>query len=247
VNAPASTASTATRALGTISLIGLATLLVFAFVLTPAEATQGDAFRLLYIHVPSPTIAYLACMVTTIGSVMVLWKGSEWWDTAALASARIAAVFTAMTLIGGSIWGRATWGVFWVWDARLTSTAMLLVLLLGYLALRRLSGDADAQSKRAAVLGVLLIPNVILIHYSVDWWRSVHQEPTLLRADPEIDGIMLFTWFLGVAVFLAIYAWLMIHGFRVAWLERQVESIGLEAAIAERRAEQVAPAPGGAG
>jgi heme exporter protein C len=232
--------------LGVVSLLGMATLLVFAFVLTPAEATQGDAFRLLYVHVPSPTIAYLACLVTTVGSVIVLWKRSDWWDSAALASARIAAVFTAMTLVGGSIWGRATWGVFWVWDARLTSTAMLLVLLLGYLALRRLPGEPVAQSRRAAVVGILLIPNVILIHQSVDWWRSVHQEPTLLRADPQIDGLMLFTWFVGVAVFLVIYAWLMIHGFRVAWLEKQVAAVGLESAIAERRAEQVAPAAGGA-
>lgn len=234
---PTATGSRGTRVLGLVLLAAFALLLYLAFVATPPEAVQGDSFRLLYIHVPSVMVAYAGCLTVTIGSGMVLWRKSEWWDVTALAAARVAAVFTAVVLLTGSIWGRATWGVWWVWDARLTSTAMLMVLLVGYLALRRLPGEPGAQSRRAAVLGLLLIPNVILIHQSVEWWRSVHQDSTLLRADPQIDGLMLFTWVYSVAVFLGVFVWLMIHGFRLAWLERQVDEIGLTSAIEARRAE----------
>jgi heme exporter protein C len=243
---PSATASRSTRILGLSLVVGFALLLYLAFVATPPEQTQGDAYRILYLHVPAVTVAYLGCLFTTVGSLMVLWKRSEWWDATALAAARVAAAFTAMVLVSGSIWGRATWGVYWVWDARLTSTAMLMVLLLGYLALRRLPADPSAQSRRAAVLGLLIIPNIILVHYSVSWWRSVHQGSTITRPDAQIDDLMLFTLFYGFVVFGLLFVWMMIHGFRVAWLERQVEAVGLEHAIAERRAEAIAPVPGAA-
>jgi len=249
LNPPATsaTASRSTRILGLLLIVGFALLLYLAFVATPPEQTQGDSYRILYLHVPSVTVAYLGCLLTTVGSLMVLWKGSDWWDVTALAAARVAAAFTAVVLVSGSIWGRATWGVYWVWDARLTSTAMLMVLLLGYLALRRLPADPPAQSRRAAVLGLLIIPNVILVHYSVTWWRSVHQGSTITRPDAQIDNLMLFTLFYGFLVFGVFFVWLMIHGFRIAWLERQVEAVGLEHAIAERRAEAGVVAPGAVG
>lgn len=243
--APAVTAtgSTTTRVLGVVALAGLALLLVLAFVVSPADAVQGEAVRLLYVHVPSVLTAYAACLLVTAGSVGVLWKRSEWWDLTALAAARVAALFTAVTLATGAVWGRATWGVFWVWDARLTSTAMLMILLLGYLALRQGPAGDQAQSRRAAVLGLLLVPNIVLIHQSVDWWRSLHQDPTILRRDLDvaIDDTMLFTLFVGIVVFGLVGSWLLVHGFRVAWLERQAASSGLEQALAARRAEGAAP------
>ena len=232
-------ATTGSRVLGIASLVGLAILLYCAFVWTPPEATQGDAVRLLYLHVPVVTAAYAGCLVTFVGSIFVLWKRSVWWDLVAASSAEVAALFTALTLATGMIWGRSTWGVYWVWDARLTSTAMLFLLLLGYLAMRASSVDPDLRARRSAWLGVLLLPNMVLVHQSVEWWRSLHQAPTLFRdnLNPTIDGSMLTTLVFGMFVFGVLFAWLVLHRFRVAWLRDQAAEVGLRQALAERRAE----------
>src|SRR4029450_4595245 len=101
------------------------------------------------------------------------------------------------TLATGSLWGRPTWGTYWTWDARLTSTAVLTALLVGYLALRRLELDPAPPPPRAAVLGLLLVPNVIVVNRSVEWWRSLHQGETLVKLDPTIDGNMLVARVVG--------------------------------------------------
>jgi heme exporter protein C len=124
-----------------------------------------------------------------------------------------------------------------VWDARLTSTAVMFILYLGYLAVRRIPAEPAVRSKRAAIVGLVAVINVPIVHYSVDWWRSLHQDPTITRLDPQIDGLMLFTLMLGIVVFLVMYLWLMIHRFRLAFLEEQVADHGLDLAIEERRAE----------
>ncbi|MDZ7732300.1 MAG: cytochrome c biogenesis protein CcsA [Acidimicrobiia bacterium] len=157
-------------------------------------------------------------------------------------------VFTSLALVTGMLWGRPTWGVFWVWDARLTSTALLLLLFLGYLAVRRLPADPHIRSRRAAVVALIAIIDVPIVHYSVDWWRSVHQPATISRLDPTIDGLMLFTLMTGIAVFLLFYLWMLVHRFRLEYLREQVAEHGLEHAIAERRAEAVTPVtPAGGG
>lgn len=235
-DAPTSTGSTTTRVLGVLTLLGFAGLLLLALVLTPADANQGNAVRIMYVHVPSATIAYIGCFLTTLGSALYLWKRSQWWELVGYAGAEIAALFTAVTLVTGMLWGRPTWGVYWVWDARLTSTAMLLLLLLGYLAVRRLPADYPVRAKRASILGLLLVPNVIIVRQSVDWWRTLHQKATI-GFDTKLDGLMLFTLFTGFVVIGLFFVWLLIHRFRVAWLEEQVADQGLDAAIAERRAE----------
>lgn len=236
---PDGTGSKATRILGVLSLVGVVFLALLGLWWSPADRVQGELARNLYVHVPTAMMAYLGCLFTTLGSVMYLWKRSQWWDLTALAGGEIAALFTALALVTGSIWGRPTWGTWWVWDARLTSTAMLMLLLMGYLAIRRVPADPHVRSKRAAVVGVLLVPNVLIVHQSVEWWRTLHQKATILSdgTHSDIGGLMLFTWFVGIVVFGAIFAWLMIHRFRIAWLEEQIEARGLDAAIALRRAE----------
>jgi heme exporter protein C len=124
-----------------------------------------------------------------------------------------------------------------VWDARLTTTALLLVLFLGYLAVRRIPSDPDVRAKRAAIAGLIAFVDVPIVHYSTVWWRTLHQGPTITRLDPQIDGLMLFSLMLGMVVFLLVYLWLLVHRFRVAYLESQVEDQGLDVALAERRAE----------
>ncbi len=236
---PTSTGSRTTMALGILTLIAIGLLALFGLVLSPADANQGDSVRIMYIHVPSATLSYVGCFLTFIGSAIFLWRKSQWWDLVAYAGAEVAALFTAFTLVTGMLWGRPTWGVYWVWDARLTSEAMLMLLLLGYLAVRRLAADYDVRAKRAAIVGLLLVPNVIIVRQSVQWWRTLHQTPTLSLTGAEIQGLMLFSLFTGFVALTLAFIWMVIHRFRVAWLEEQVEAGGVDAAIAERRAEGV--------
>ena len=242
---PIGTGSKATRILGLLTLAGLALGAYLALVTSPQDENMGDVVRILYIHVPIVTMAYVGCILTTIGSVMYLWKKSVWWDITAAASAEIAMVLTALTLVIGMIWGRPTWGVWWVWDARLTSTAMLLLLLLGYLAVRRLPAAAATRSKRSAIVGVLLFPNVIIVNRSVTWWRSLHQGTTILNTlQPKIHDQMMFTLVFAMLVVAMLFAWLLIHRWRLVWLEEQLDAHELVRAFAERRAEAGAAGSG---
>lgn len=234
---PLGTGSRGTRILGAFALVGIALLAFLSFVVSGPDTELGETVRLIYVHVPAATLAYVGCVLVTAGSAMYLWKRSQWWDTVAVAAAQLATVYTALTLVTGSLWGRPTWGVYWVWDARLTSTAMLFLLLLGYLALRRVPAEAALRAKRSAVLGCLLVPNVILVNRSVEWWRTLHQRSTLVQLDPRIEGWQLFTLFTGFVVGSLVFAWLLVHRFRVVWLQEQAEDLALDDALAARRAE----------
>ena len=179
--------SRGTRILGGLTLAGFALLLAYALVWSPADREMQDSVRLIYAHVPSAILAYTGCGITTLASAMWLRRRSEGWWVLAGAAAEVATVFTALALVTGSIWGRPTWGSYWQWDPRITSTTLLLIMLIGVQALRRIdneSGDAASRGMRGAIVGLLLFPNVVIIHFSVDWWRSLHQTATITRLDP---------------------------------------------------------------
>jgi len=239
---PEHTGSPATRVLGLAALAAVALLVLYGLVVSPPDREMADAVRLMYVHVPAATLLYTGCFFTTLASAMWLWKRTPGWDALAETGAEVALVFAVVTLVTGSLWGRPTWGTYWTWDARLTSTAVLTALLVGYLALRRLDLDPDARSVRAAVLGLLLVPNVVVVNRSVEWWRSLHQGSTLVRLDPQIEGDMLVALMIGFLAGGLVFAWLMVHRFRVAWLAQQADRIDLDAALAARRAEAAAPA-----
>lgn len=233
------TGSRNTRLLGLVVLAGLGATLLFGLVLSPADEDQSDAARLLYVHVPSAILAYVSFAVTAVGSIMWLTKRSEWWDRTAGASAEIGVLFTALCLATGALWGRPIWGTYWDWDPRLTTTALLLLLFAGYLAIRRLPADPAVRAKRSAIVGLVAFVDVPIVHYAVDWWRSLHQDATVGTLDVKIEGLMLFSFVLGLASFGLLYVWLLVHRFRLAWLEDQLEVTSLDVAIAERRAEGV--------
>jgi heme exporter protein C len=243
----ASTGTRASRVIGVLALVGVAWLVLFGMVISPADEVQGEAVRLLYIHVPTAWLAYLSFGVTALGSALYLWRRTRSlaWDRVAAASAEIGVVFTGLTLIAGAIYGRITWGVYWRWDARLTTTALLFVLFLGYCAIRRLGGSPDQRARRCAIAGLLAFIDVPIVHMSVYWWRTLHQPPTVLRPDlkVEMSGTMLFTLFVGVIAFTFIYLWLVLHRTRVMMMEDALDDHGLDLAIAERHAE-AGPAPG---
>ncbi len=245
--APGHTGSRGSRILGALALGSVALLVMYGLVWSPPDAEMADSVRLMYIHVPAASFLYTGCFITTIASAMWLRRRTPGWDALAGASAEISLVFAAITLGTGSLWGRPTWGTYWTWDARLTSTALLTALLVGYLALRRLDVDPTARSTRAAVLGLLLVPNVIIVNRSVEWWRSLHQRSTLVKLDPTIEGQMLVALMVGFLAVGLVFTWLLVHRFRVAWLEYQSERLDLDLALAERRAEagHAAEASGG--
>lgn len=230
------TGSRATRVLGAAALFFLAAMLAFGLIFSGPEVNQRDAVRLMYLHLPTIAVAYSAFAITLLGSIIYLRNGSRFWDLTAGAAAEIGVVFTAFLLISGSLWGKPTWGVYWQWDPRLTSTTVMFIMYLGYLALRRLELPAEVRSRRAAVLGIISFVNVIIVHYSVQWWRGLHQSASI-GIDTTIEGLQLFSLFLGLVAFMLVGAWLLIHRFRVAWLEYQVGLLGFERALAERRAE----------
>ena len=233
------TGNRTTQVLGVAALIGVALLIVFGLVVTPPDVVQGQLVRLIYIHPAVSTWAFVAFGLTALASLLYLWRRtrSRRWDLVAGASAEIGVVFCALSLATGSIWGRPAWGVWWTWDARLTLTALLCALFLGYLALRRTGGPIEARSKRSAIAGVLFAVVVPIDHYATEWWRTLHQGDTLDRLHPLIHGEQLATMLLSFVVFGLIYAWLLVHRFRLEQLEERLETDGLEAALAARRSE----------
>jgi heme exporter protein C len=198
----------------------------------------------MYLHVPSAILAYVAFGVTVLSSVLWLWRRTRAraWDLLAGASAEIGVLFTALCLATGMLWGRPTWGVYWTWDARLTTTALLLVLFLGYLALRRIPAEPDVRARRSAIVALIAAVDIPIVHYSVDWWRTLHQGETISTLDPKIDDLMLFTLSLSIVAFGLVYVWLVTHRYRVAQLEEMLEERVLDLAIEERRAEAEARA-----
>jgi len=241
------TTSRATRVLGVATLASLALTAWLALVVSPADVNQGDAVRLLYLHAPTAWLAmYLSFGVTTLASIAYLWPRtrSRFWDQVAGASAEVGVLFIGLTLAVGSIWGRTTWGIWWTWDARLTSTAVLFVLYLGYLAVRRVPADPLVRSRRAAIVALAAFIDVPIVHLAVEWWRTLHQPATIFDErrllDPRIHGTMLWTLLLSVVAFTLLYAWLLIHRVRLARLEEAVDDRELADALAERRAEGVA-------
>lgn len=235
------TSTKATRLLGAATLVGIAWLVAFGLFFSPADVNQKESVRILYVHVPSAWLAYLAFIVTAVASAIHLFskQHSLGWDRLAGASAEIGVLFMAVTLVVGSLWGRLTWGVFWEWDARLTTTAFLLVTYIGYLTVRRLGGTHQQRARRSGVLALLAVLEIPLVHWSVRLWRSLHQEATVARPDGEVkmDGLMLFTLFVGIIAFTLMYAWLVIHRQRTMAAEDALEDIGLELAIDARRTE----------
>lgn len=229
---------------GAVVVVALAITAVFALWLSPPDAEQGDVVRLLYLHVPTIWVAYLGFFVTAVASVLWLvprTRRTE-WDLLAGASAEVGVVFTGITLVVGSVWGRPTWGTYWVWDARLTSTAILFFLYLGYLALRRTGTTADERGKRCAIAALIAFADVPIVHLSVTWWQTLHQSGTVFnpKIDVHIHGSMAFTLVWSVGAFTLFYVYLVMRRLQLAELEEGLEERELELAIAERqRVEQM--------
>ena len=243
------TSSPKSRLLGLATLLGLVTLFVFAFFLTDPdvrlhpttgeEIGQFDAVRLLYLHVPMAIIGpYVAPLVGAIASVGYLIKRTQWWDVTAHAAIEVGAIFCGLVLLTGSIWGRPVWNTWWEWgDVRLMTTLILFSMLLGYLALRRVAPDGQKQARRSAIVAIVAAINLPIINRSVEWWesRTLHQKSTL--SELKIEDLTFFTLMMGIVVFLMLFTWLVLHRFRLGWLEKESLEQDVLTSIEERRSE----------
>jgi heme exporter protein C len=176
----------------------------------PADRLQGDAQRIMYVHVPAAWLAYLAFLVTLIGSLGYLLRRDLRFDRLAAASAEIGLLLTAAAIASGALWGKVTWGIWWDWDPRLTTTAVMFVVYAGYVLLRMSIIERVRRARLAAVLGIIGFANVPIVHFSVLWWRGLHQPPSVLRpGSPTIAPILLATLVANVIAFTLAYAWLL--------------------------------------
>lgn len=244
--APATTSSRGTRVLGAVSLVGIVLVTLMGLVFSESDELLGETVRILYVHVGTVSVAYLMIIVSAVSSVVYLRRRTELPDLLAHATAEIGTVLLGLTLVTGALWGRPTWGTYWQWDARLTTTLLLFLVMVGYLTVRSAGGDRRQRGTRSAVVaivGALLIP---IVYKSVDWWQTLHQSRTAFGTlDPKIHGSQAFTLLLSIVVFMVLSVWLTIHRFRVGWLADRAEDVGLEAAIAERRGGAGEPARAG--
>jgi heme exporter protein C len=233
------TSDRVTRVLGIASLVAVAATAWLGLVVSPPDVNQGQLVRLLYVHPGAATTFYVAFGLCALASLAYLWPRTRSlrWDYLAAASAEVGVVFCVITLVTGSIWGRSTWGVWWTWDARLTLTALLLASFIGYLALRQIIRDPRSKRLVCAVVAVVFALLVPVDHEATAWWQTLHQPNTLLRANPLVHGWQLVSMLMSFVAYALIFAWLVVHRYRVEMLEDRFEEEGMAAAIAERRAE----------
>lgn len=178
----------------------LAALLLIAgsiggLLLAPPDYQMGDSYRILYIHAPAAWMSMLTYLLMALAAALGLIWRIKLGDALARACAPLGAMFTACALITGALWGKPTWGAYWVWDARLTSELVLLFLFLGYIALANAIEDRRTATRAAAIIALAGVINLPIIHYSVEWWNTLHQPATIsslskLR-DPAIEPAML--------------------------------------------------------
>jgi len=199
--------------------------------ISPAEAGMGHLQKIMYVHVPAAWSAFLAFGLVFVMSILYLVRRRETHDLLAAAAAEVGVVLTGLTLALGSIWGRPTWGVWWTWDPRLTSTAVLFVIFVGYLSLRSFVEDPQQRARWAAAVGILGFLNVPIVYMSVRWWRTLHQPSSSPATvdDPYVWGLRM-----NAVAFILVMAWLVRRRYQVSLLEREAEALEEERALAGR-------------
>ncbi len=171
---------------GAAAILILVVAQVYAFSTSAPDRDMGNLQKIMYVHVPVAWNAFIAIFVVLVASARVLMTRSRNADFLAFSAAQAGAVLTALTLVLGSIWGRPTWGVWWTWDPRLTSTLVLLLIFIGYLALRAFIDEPERRARWSAAVGILGALNVPVVYMSVRWWRTLHQvQSSPSTVDPE--------------------------------------------------------------
>jgi heme exporter protein C len=200
--------------LGAITLVGLAISIWMDFFYAPTDAVEGQPQRIFYVHVPIGWVGMLAFVIMAVAGIVYLKSKDERWDWVARAAAEIGAIFITLTLITGSIWGRTTWGTWWTWDARLTTTLILWFVYIGYLMLRNYMGRTHASARAGAVMAIICVIDVPIIYESVNWWRTLHPTAEVGVAGALPPSVVL-TLMVSLVVFTILYAVLMIQAYQL--------------------------------
>src|SRR5687767_9907646 len=191
-----------------------------AVINSPADRDMGHLQKIMYVHVPSAWLAFAAFGVVLVASLLYIWKRDLKFDLFAASAAEIGTLFTALTIAQGSIWGRPTWGVWWTWDPRLTTTAILLLIFIGYVALRSFTDDEDRRARWSAAVGILGFINVPIVYMSVKWWRTIHQVQSTTES---MDETFLYGLLINLAAFSFLMVYYVAHRYQTAKIERIVE------------------------
>jgi len=213
---------------GFIAFAALIAAQVFSILTSPAEADMGHLQKIMYVHVPAAWMAFISFFVVLVFSVRYLWKKRENDDLLAASAAEVGATFTGLTLMLGMIWGRPAWGVWWVWDARLTSTLVLFLIFVGYLALRAFVDDAEQRARWSAAVGAIGAINVPIVYMSVKWWRTLHQPQS---SPSTLDPAYTMGLRLNAIALLLVTIYFIRKRYEIARLERAVEHLAEAAAM----------------
>jgi heme exporter protein C len=210
-----------------IALLLLAGVYVRALAFTPVEASQGLAQKIFYLHVPAAIWAETAIILTGLGGIFFLFLKDPRLDRFAASSAEVGAIFAAIVLTTGPIWGKPIWGTWWTWDARLTFTLFLFLLYVGYLVLRDAIADPAMRARYSAVIGICGMCLVPFIHFSVYMFPTLHPMPIVLQPGrPKLPGSMLTTWLFSLAVFTLLYVGFVVQRYALSYLREQLEAAG---------------------
>jgi len=210
-------------------VLSLAAGLYGGLVLAPADYQQGDSFRIIYIHVPSAWMSlFVYVVMAAAAAVALIWR-IKLAEIITVSSAPVGAAFTVLALVTGSLWGKPMWGAWWVWDARLTSELLLLFLYLGVIALYGAVDDRRSAARAAAILALVGVVNIPVIHYSVQWWSTLHQGPTVTKfGAPSIHPSMLAPLLLTALSFKLYYLIALLLRARCELLERERNSAWID-------------------
>src|SRR5271170_2481232 len=223
------------------STVGVLAIGIYlALVVAPPDYQQGDAARIMYVHVPAAWMALSIYLFIAVGSgVALVWR-HPLAEIAARAAAPLGAAFTLVCLITGSLWGRPMWGTWWVWDARLTSVLVLFFLYLGYIALVNAFDDPGRGSRAGSVLALVGVVNLPIIKFSVDWWNTLHQPASVFRmGGPTIDASLLWPLLVMALGYLLLFKTLLLLRMRAALNERKARALRL--ALPSRRVDAALP------
>lgn len=234
--------------LGSLTALLLIAGLYLGLWVAPPDYQQGEAYRIIYVHVPAAWMSLFVYVFMAIaGGIGLIWN-LKLADILAAGSAPIGASFTLLALMTGAIWGKPMWGTFWVWDARLTSELILLFLYLGYIALTNAIEDPRTAARAGAILAIVGSVNIPIIHYSVEWWNTLHQGPTVTRlGKPAIHASMLWPLLIMALAFQLYFFTLLLMRARVEliWRERRSrwvqELLGSVGSMASNNRNEVAP------
>ncbi len=216
------------RALGWLSAVLVALSVAMIFLYVPSDQVQGVVQRLFYIHLPVAWLAYLSFFIIFLSSVVYLARRQPRWDRLARSAAELGFVFTTIVLLTGSIWGRPIWGTWWTWDARLTTTLILWFIYLAYFMLRAYVSDPERAARYAAVLGIVGFVDVPIIHMSVRWWRTLHPQPIVVRAEgPAMPESMLLTLAVTMVAFMVLYLFLLVEKYRIERMKDELAELRL--------------------